>query len=152
VVNISDLLQHSFTPQSVHTVVFLFRYILKINNNLLSNQGAGVAQSVYRVATGWTVRGSNPGGGEIIRTRPDRPWGPPSLLSMGTGSFPGVQRPRRGADHLPLLAPRSRKSRAIPLPPSGSSGLLRGTFTFIFPNQHKYVCFNIRVCAVMFVT
>jgi hypothetical protein len=44
--------------------------------------------------------------------------------TMGTGSFPGVKRPRRGADHPPLLAPRSRKSRAIPLPPSGPSGLL----------------------------
>ena len=24
--------------------------------------------------------GSNPGGGEVFRTRPDRPWGPPTLL------------------------------------------------------------------------
>jgi hypothetical protein len=39
-----------------------------------------VAQSVQRLATDWTVRGSNPGGGAICRTRPDRPWGPPSLL------------------------------------------------------------------------
>ena len=30
-----------------------------------------------------TVRGSNPGGGEIFRTNPDRPWGPPSLLYNG---------------------------------------------------------------------
>jgi len=29
-----------------------------------------------RLAIGWTVRGSNPGGGEIFRTCPDRPWGP----------------------------------------------------------------------------
>jgi len=29
---------------------------------------AGTAQSVQRLATGWTVRGSNPGGGEIFRT------------------------------------------------------------------------------------
>ena len=35
------------------------------------------------VATGCTVRGSNPGGGEIFRTHPDRPWGPPSLLYNG---------------------------------------------------------------------
>jgi hypothetical protein len=32
------------------------------------------------VATGWTIRGSNSGGGEIFRTRPVRLWGPPSLL------------------------------------------------------------------------
>jgi hypothetical protein len=48
-----------------------------------------VAQSVYRLATGWTVQGSNPGGGEIFRARPDRPWGPPSLLSNGYQVFPG---------------------------------------------------------------
>jgi hypothetical protein len=27
--------------------------------------------------------------------------GPPSLCTMGTGSFPGVKRPGRGADHPP---------------------------------------------------
>ena len=48
-----------------------------------------VAQSVWRLATGWTVRGSNPGGVEIFRTCPDRPWGPPSLLYNGCRAFPG---------------------------------------------------------------
>jgi len=43
-------------------------------------QWAGVAQSVLRLATGWTVRESNPGGGEIFRTRPDLLCGAPSLL------------------------------------------------------------------------
>ena len=33
---------------------------------------SGIAQSVERLATGWTVRGSNPGGADIFRTRPDR--------------------------------------------------------------------------------
>jgi hypothetical protein len=48
------------------------------------------AQSVQRIATGWTVRGSNPGGGEFSRTCPDRrPWGPPSLLYNGYRVFPG---------------------------------------------------------------
>ena len=40
-------------------------------------------------ATGWTVRGSNPGGGEIFRTCPDRPWGQPSPLYNGYQVFPG---------------------------------------------------------------
>jgi hypothetical protein len=39
----------------------------------------------------------------------------PASCTMGTGSFPGAKRPGRGADHPPLLAPRSRMSRAIPL-------------------------------------
>jgi len=38
---------------------------------------------------GWTVRGSNPGGGEIFRTCPDRLRGPPSLLYNGYRIFPG---------------------------------------------------------------
>jgi hypothetical protein len=48
---------------------------------------------------GWTVWGSNPGGGEIFRARPGRPWGHPASYTMGTGSFPGVKQPRHGADH-----------------------------------------------------
>jgi hypothetical protein len=84
---------------------------LTISNPLVDR----VAQSVQRLAKGWTVRGSNPDGGEIFRTRPDRPWGPPSHLYNGYRVFPGVKRPERGADHPPLLASSSRKSRAIPL-------------------------------------
>jgi hypothetical protein len=41
------------------------------------------------IATVWPVRGSNPGGGEIFRTCPDRPWGPPSILCNGHRVFPG---------------------------------------------------------------
>jgi hypothetical protein len=36
-----------------------------------------------------TPPGSNPGGVEIFRTRPDRSWGPPSLLYNGYRVFPG---------------------------------------------------------------
>ena len=49
---------------------------------------AEIAQSVYRLAKGWAVRGSIPVGGEIFRTRPDRPWGPPSLLYNGYRRWP----------------------------------------------------------------
>jgi hypothetical protein len=59
---------------------------------------------------GLDVHGSNPGGGEIFCTRPDRPWGPPSLLYEGYRvSFPGVERPGHGVDHPPHLAPRLKK-------------------------------------------
>jgi hypothetical protein len=39
----------------------------------------------------------------------------PASCTMGTGKYPGVKRPGRGADHPPPLAPRLRMSRAIPL-------------------------------------
>jgi hypothetical protein len=42
----------------------------------------------------------------------------PAFYTMGTGYFPEVKRPKRGVDHPPHLAPRLRKSRAIPLLPS----------------------------------
>jgi hypothetical protein len=42
----------------------------------------------FRFATGWTVRGSNPDGGEIFRISPDRLLGPPSLLYNGYLLFP----------------------------------------------------------------
>jgi len=51
-----------------------------------------IAQSVYRLATGWTVWGSNHGGGEIFRACPDRPWGPSSLLYNGYRVFTGGKR------------------------------------------------------------
>jgi hypothetical protein len=50
---------------------------------------AGIAQSVWRPATGWMVRGLNPGEGEIFLTSPYRPWGPPGLLYGGYRVFLG---------------------------------------------------------------
>ena len=45
------------------------------------------------IATGYGLDGpvSNPGGGEIFRVCPDRPWGPPSLLYNRYWVFPGVR-------------------------------------------------------------
>jgi hypothetical protein len=53
------------------------------------------------VGTGWTVRGSNPCGGERFSTRPDWPWAHPASYTIDTGSFLGVKRPGRGVDHPP---------------------------------------------------
>ena len=70
------------------------------------------------MATHWTVRRSNPGGGEIFRTYPDRPWGPPGLMYNGYRVFTvGKERPGCDADPSPLLVPWTRKSRAILLLP-----------------------------------
>jgi hypothetical protein len=82
-----------------------------------------------RLATGWTIRGSNPDGGEIFRSHPDRPWGPHSILYNGYRvSFPGVKRPERGASHpIPFSCRGSRKGRAIPLlPPLRPAGPVIG--------------------------
>ena len=80
-----------------------------------------LAQSVQRLATGWTVRGSNPGWGEIFRTCPDRPWGPPSLLYNGYRVFPGGKEwPGRDADPLPPSSAVVKKGQSYTsTPPVG---------------------------------
>jgi len=70
-------------------VLCVFFFFNLLNFNTGCSAGAEIAQSVQRLATGWTVRGSNPGGGEIFRTCPDRPRGPPSLLYNENRVFPG---------------------------------------------------------------
>jgi len=104
--------------------------------------GAGIAQSVKRLATGWKFRGSNPGGGEIFRTRPDRPWGPPSLLYNGYRlCFPGVQRPGHGIDHpSPSSADVKERVELYLYSPSGPSWPDLGwtsTFTTLLRLQVK---------------
>ena len=71
---------------------------------------------------GWTDRGSNTGGDEISRTRPDRPWGLPSLLYNGYWVFPGGKAGRAWCwPPTSISAPRSWKGRAIPLLPLWAS-------------------------------
>ena len=52
-----------------------------------------VAQSVQRLAAGWTVRGSDPGGARFSAVQTG-PGAHPASLTMGTGSFPGVESDR----------------------------------------------------------
>jgi hypothetical protein len=54
-----------------------------------ANMKQYILRSHEQLAIGWTVRGSNHGGGEIFHTCPDRPWGPPNLLNNGYRVFPG---------------------------------------------------------------
>ena len=69
---------------------------------LMATSGPGSSVGITTELTAWTVRGSNPGGGDIFRTCPDWPWGPPSLLYNGYPDFPGgKERPGRDADPPP---------------------------------------------------
>jgi len=64
-----------------------------------------VGRVAQRLTTGWTVR-DRISVGTRFSTRPDRPWGPPSLMYNGYRVFPGGKvRPGRAADHsLPSSA------------------------------------------------
>jgi hypothetical protein len=66
---------------------------------------AGIAQLIWRLATDWTVRGSNPGGTRFFAHVHTGPAGLPASCTMGTGSLTGLMRPVRGADHPPSSRP-----------------------------------------------
>ena len=88
-----------------------------------------------QLPTGWTVRWSNPGGGEIFRTHQDQPWSPRSLLYKGSRvPFPGAKRPCVSTTH-PQLASRFKKNSYISAPPLSVHGRSWGkpfTFTDFF--------------------
>jgi len=70
-----------------------------------------VPGSSVGIATAYGLDGPEieTGGGEIFRTCPDRPWGPPNILYNEYRVFPeGKLRPEREADPSPLLVPRSK--------------------------------------------
>ena len=71
-------------------------------------------QSVQRLATGWTVRGSNPGGGGVFRNVQTGPGAQPAPSTISNGSFP-APKSGRGVTLTPhhLLVAWSRRSRGI---------------------------------------
>ena len=95
-----NFLKRKFTKYILPTI-FLTK-IPQILRTTPKDPVGPVAQSIQRLVTCCTVRGSKPGGSEILRTCPDRPWGPPSILYNGYRVFPGgKERPGRDADPTP---------------------------------------------------
>jgi hypothetical protein len=84
---------------------------------------AGIEHSVYSLVTGWKVSGSNPDGGEIFHTCPERPLRPRSLLYNGYQvSMPGVKRPGCGGNRpLPYSAEVKERVELYLYSPSGCS-------------------------------
>ena len=82
--NVLKLQLHAFWVQ-----VYCRDYSMRNFFSLPVSIRAGVAQSLQRLATGLTVRKSNPIGGEIFRTCPDRLWDTTSLLHNECCVFPG---------------------------------------------------------------
>ena len=86
----------------------------------------GIAYTVQRLATDWTVRGSNAGEG---------PGAHPASYTMCTWSLPAVNCPRRGAEYPFHLAPRLKKEYSYTYtPPLGLSGLFKDK---IYPYLHN---------------
>jgi hypothetical protein len=96
--------------------------------SLFSSASWGEGSDYNLVPTPKTVRESNPSGSEIFRTRPDRLWGPLSLMYNGYHFLPrGKERLGRDAKPSPLLVPWSRKSTAMLLLSYEPYGLYRAS-------------------------
>jgi hypothetical protein len=85
-----------------------------------------VPDSSASIVTGRTVMRSNPGGGDMIRIRPDGSWGQLSLPYNGYRVFPGGKRPGRGVDHLPQSSAAVKERGLYLCSPSGPSWPVQG--------------------------
>ena len=103
---------------------------------------------IYIGGTGWTVRGLNPCGGEIFRTRTGLPWGSHRLLYNGYRvSVPGVKQPVRGVNHPPPSSAEVKERVELYLystsgpsePVLGSSLFLPCIYLCIFTRRPVYI-------------
>ena len=117
-----------------------------------------VAQSVQRLATGWTVRGSNPSGGRDFPNLSRLAPGPNQPPAQWVWVFPGVKgRPGRDADPSPPSSAVVKKGQSYTsTPPMGRmactepqclyKGALYLTFTRYFVHEmsvkhtHRHSC------------
>jgi hypothetical protein len=99
----NTILRDCFLP-SKH---FSFRCDINSQTNGTCFQGYGLMNG----------RGSIPGRGKRFLSslqRPDRLWGPPSLLSNGYRRLsPGIKRPRREADRSPPSSAQVKNGEAV---------------------------------------
>ena len=122
-------------------VIFSFKYFLRLGYSVLNCPSKSRIFKKFRITTDTplttrrTVRKSNPGVGEIFRTRPDRPWGTPSLLYYEYRvSFPGSKETRLKEEYS-----------YTPTPPLALHGLFYGVFhlylTFLKPPKMAVLFF-----------
>ena len=109
----------------------------KLRLSITVLQWAGIAQSVQRLATGWTVRGSNPAdreGDEIFRARLDWPCGIPRLPYNGYWVFLlQVKRLGNGVNHPPPSSAEVKERVDISLLPLWAFiACSRASFTILY--------------------
>jgi len=98
---------------------------------------AGIAQTVQRLATAWTVRRTNIGRGDISALVQTGPGPHTTSYTVGIGSFPGVKRSGRGFDHPPpYSAEVNERVELYVCSPSGVSWPVLGwNLTLLLPSH-----------------
>ena len=89
---------HSSTVNSISVVSYTARW-------------ARIAQSVWRLATGWTVWGRIPVKMRFSAPVQTGPRAYPTSYTIGTGSFLGIKQPGCGVDHPPLSSAEVKKKQ-----------------------------------------
>ena len=87
---------HSSTVNSISVVLYMARWVR-------------IAQSVWRLATGWTVWGRIPVEMRFSAPVQTSPGAYPASYMIGTGSFLGVKHPGCSVDHPPLSSAEVKK-------------------------------------------
>jgi len=91
------------------------------------------------------------GGGEISRTRPDRPWSPPNLLYSGYRVFPGGKAAGGVAFTHPYLLLRLKKEYSYNFtPPLAFRCFLQGEIKFLLLNKVKLKIIDVGITVVAF--
>jgi hypothetical protein len=95
------------------TLRLKYIHILGIVYAAVYRRWAGIAQSVQRLATGWAVRRSSPGGGEIFALVQTGRVAHPASCTMGSGSLSRRQSGRGEAlTSHPHPVPRLKKEQS----------------------------------------
>jgi hypothetical protein len=114
---------------------------------------AWIAQSVSRLATDWTIRGSNLGEFEIFSVRPDRSWFAPSLLKDGFLVSSGAKRPGRGVDYQLPSSAEVKERVELHLYPTPrafvASYMMNLTFTDLHCTLNAYLHISYKVALLL---
>jgi hypothetical protein len=108
---------HKFVIQIIYKVRYVVFYLPHVIYNNYSFIVVSILLCVVGIATGYGLDDRRVGvrvpvGSRIFSSpcRADRFWGPPSLLSNRyRGSFPGIKRPGREANHSPPASAEVKK-------------------------------------------
>jgi hypothetical protein len=116
-------------------------------------------RSLYNeLTTGWMIQVSNPGRGYSFISSPKRPdkfWGPPSLLLVGTGgSLPERKQPGRdAAQSHPSSVEVKNKWSCTSTRPTQRHGAHENNFVFaVYSFSRRCVCVKSQLCGGMVLT